>query len=188
MGRLIEVIRDGALEATYAHDANSAPGFQPFGFAGGHADPDTGLVRFGARDYDPETGRWTSKDPLGFTADSPNLYTYAGNDPVNRIDPTGLSASPGHPGRKIGRRGCLRPVAGPRAGSSRSPSSCRRGRRADPRSRRRIRPGVGLGLDAPARPQRGVTAPVEGPQRRAKRVSPRRDSSAKDCSRSISLS
>ncbi len=30
------------------------PGFQPFGFAGGHYDPDTQLVRFGARDYDPE--------------------------------------------------------------------------------------------------------------------------------------
>jgi uncharacterized protein RhaS with RHS repeats len=32
------------------HD--SAPGFQPFGFAGGLYDPDTGLTRFGARDYD----------------------------------------------------------------------------------------------------------------------------------------
>ena len=38
------------------------PGFQPFGFAGGLYDPDTGLVRFGARDYDAETGRWTSKE------------------------------------------------------------------------------------------------------------------------------
>jgi len=38
------------------------PGFQPFGFAGGLHDRDTGLVRFGARDYDPETGRWTAKD------------------------------------------------------------------------------------------------------------------------------
>ena len=32
------------------------PGFQPFGFAGGIYDRDTGLVRFGARDYDPATG------------------------------------------------------------------------------------------------------------------------------------
>lgn len=36
------------------------PGFQPFGFAGGLYDLDTKLVRFGARDYDPEVGRWTS--------------------------------------------------------------------------------------------------------------------------------
>ncbi len=40
--------------------ADSSPGFQPFGFAGGLWDRDTGLVRFGARDYDPEVGRWTS--------------------------------------------------------------------------------------------------------------------------------
>ena len=36
----------------------------PFTFAGGLYDSDTKLVRFGARDYDPEIGRWTSKDPI----------------------------------------------------------------------------------------------------------------------------
>ena len=38
----------------------------PFGFAGGMYDANTGLVRFGYRDYDPDTGRWTAKDPIGF--------------------------------------------------------------------------------------------------------------------------
>ena len=42
------------------------PGFQPFGFAGGLYDHQTGLVRFGARDYDAELGRWTAKDPILF--------------------------------------------------------------------------------------------------------------------------
>ncbi len=70
---------------------DSNPGFQPFGFAGGLLDRDTGLLHFGARDYDPATGRWTSKDPLGFDAGDTNLYAYAGNDPVNFIDPTGLA-------------------------------------------------------------------------------------------------
>jgi RHS repeat-associated protein len=66
------------------------PGFQPFGFAGGLYDRDTGLVRFGARDYDPQTGRWTAKDPRRFEGGI-NLYSYSRNDPVNRIDPRGTS-------------------------------------------------------------------------------------------------
>jgi RHS repeat-associated protein len=65
------------------------PGFQPFGFAGGLYDPDTKLVRFGARDYDAEVGRWTSKDPIGFSAGDSNLYGYVLGDPLNFFDPGG---------------------------------------------------------------------------------------------------
>lgn len=64
--------------------------FQPFGFAGGIYDSDTGLVRFGARDYDPEIGRWTVRDPILFGGGTYNVYEYALNDPVNGVDPTGL--------------------------------------------------------------------------------------------------
>ena len=70
------------------------PGFQPFGWAGGVRDTDTGLIRFGARDYDPDTGRWTSKDPIGFSGGDTNLYGYVLGDPVNLIDPTGLRVRP----------------------------------------------------------------------------------------------
>jgi RHS repeat-associated protein len=45
------------------------PRFQPFGFAGGLYDGDTGLTRFGARDYDASVGRWTSKDPIRWEGD-----------------------------------------------------------------------------------------------------------------------
>ena len=69
--------------------ADSAPGFQPFGFAGGLRDAHSGLVRFGARDYDPVTGRWTTKDPIRFNGGATNLYTYVDGDPINRRDPTG---------------------------------------------------------------------------------------------------
>jgi RHS repeat-associated protein len=70
------------------------PGFQPFGFAGGIHDQHTGLVRFGARDYDPNTGRWVSKDPIRFNGNDTNIYAYVNNDPVNMIDPTGLYCLP----------------------------------------------------------------------------------------------
>jgi len=65
----------------------------PIGFAGGLYDADTGLVRFGARDYDPAIGRWTAKDPIDFAGGSVNLYEYVLNDPVNWIDPWGLWGS-----------------------------------------------------------------------------------------------
>jgi RHS repeat-associated protein len=68
---------------------NTNPGFQPFGFAGGLYDAETGLVRFGVRDYDAETGRWTNKDPSGFSGGATNLYRYANADPVNFVDATG---------------------------------------------------------------------------------------------------
>jgi RHS repeat-associated protein len=63
----------------------------PFGFAGGLHDRDTGLVRFGARDYDPVIGRWTAKDPIDFAGGDANLYGYVGNDPITFVDPLGLA-------------------------------------------------------------------------------------------------
>lgn len=69
------------------------PGFQPFGFAGGLYDTDTGLVRFGARDYDAEIGRWTAKDPIGFSNQTSNLYNYGDDDPINLVDPWGLEST-----------------------------------------------------------------------------------------------
>lgn len=74
------------------------PGFQPFGYAGGLYDRDTGLARFGARDYDAETGRWTSKDPLLFGGGDTNLFGYVENDPINFIDPMGEMKLPANPG------------------------------------------------------------------------------------------
>ncbi|MBE7486619.1 MAG: RHS domain-containing protein [Polyangiaceae bacterium] len=68
--------------------------FLPFGFAGGMLDSETGLTRFGARDYDASVGRWASKDPITFRARSTNLYEYSFGDPVNWFDHTGLKPIP----------------------------------------------------------------------------------------------
>jgi RHS repeat-associated protein len=62
----------------------------PMGFAGGIYDVDTGLVRFGARDFDALTGRWISKDPIRFKGGQANIYVYVANDPINRADRRGL--------------------------------------------------------------------------------------------------
>ena len=72
---------------------DSNPGFQPFGYSYGLYDMQTKLVRFGARDYDANLGRWTNKDPLRFRGGYSNLFEYANNDVINSIDPTGKQAT-----------------------------------------------------------------------------------------------
>ena len=66
---------------------------QPFKFVGqfGVMTEDNGWYYMRARYYDPEMGRFISEDPLGFDGGDVNLYAYCSNDPVNYIDPDGLS-------------------------------------------------------------------------------------------------
>ena len=69
---------------------DTAPGFQPFGFAGGVGDTRTNLIRFGARDYAPTSGTWISSDPIGLKGGL-SRYAYARGNPVGRIDTDGNS-------------------------------------------------------------------------------------------------
>lgn len=104
--RLVINVADGSVMQRLDYDefgvvtGDTNPSFQPFGFAGGLHDTHTGLVRFGARDYEAVTGRWTAKDPLNFGGGDTNLYAYVGNDPINLIDISGTS-KPGLVGRII---------------------------------------------------------------------------------------
>ena len=96
--RLVVNVDDGTIEQRIDYDEwgkvldDTNRGFQPFGFAGGLFDPQTGLVRFGARDYDAETGRSTGKDPIRFAGGDTNLYGYVVGDPINGFDPPGTWA------------------------------------------------------------------------------------------------
>ncbi len=89
----------GEMKEKMLHDEfgkvliDTNPNFIPFGFAGGIYDTETKLVRFGARDYNSEIGRWTSKDPIRFDAKDTNIYGYVFQDPVNYIDPNGKEGS-----------------------------------------------------------------------------------------------
>ena len=63
----------------------------PFRYRGYYYDTETELYYLNSRYYDPETGRFinsdnqlSSNDPTGF-----NIFTYCGNNPINRADPTG---------------------------------------------------------------------------------------------------
>jgi RHS repeat-associated protein len=60
-----------------------------FRFSTKYTDPETGLLYYGYRYYDPVTGRWPSRDPLQERGGT-NLYGFVGNDGVNYVDRLGL--------------------------------------------------------------------------------------------------
>lgn len=63
----------------------------PFGFTGQRIDLETnGLYYYRARHYSPAWGRFLQVDPIGYNGGS-HLYEYAGNDPLNSSDSTGLT-------------------------------------------------------------------------------------------------
>ncbi|HLB36951.1 MAG TPA: RHS repeat-associated core domain-containing protein [Gemmatimonadales bacterium] len=94
--RLVLNAADGTIVQRIAYDEfgrellNTNPGFQPFGYAGGPVDEATGLVRFGARDYDALPGRWVNRASPGLGVVQTNPYSYVANDPVRVTDPLGL--------------------------------------------------------------------------------------------------
>jgi RHS repeat-associated protein len=107
LGSVRRVVEEGSgvVAERIAYDAwgrvgmDTAPGAQPFGFAGGLSDASSGLVRFGRRDYDSRTGRWLNRDPSRFVGGS-NHYTYADNDPIGESDPGGLYGQEWKPGQR----------------------------------------------------------------------------------------
>lgn len=58
------------------------------GYAGQYTDPQTGLQYLRARDYDPVTAQFLSRDPIEDETGDP--YAYAGNNPITNSDPSGL--------------------------------------------------------------------------------------------------
>jgi len=62
---------------------------QPYTFTGREFDYETGLYYYRARYYDPQVGRFITRDPIGFVGGI-NQYVYTRNNPINLIDPWGL--------------------------------------------------------------------------------------------------
>ncbi|PCJ54965.1 MAG: hypothetical protein COA79_21345 [Planctomycetota bacterium] len=96
VSKLID-IDDGTVVAEYEYSPfgsllkkeGVAKDINPFLHHTKYYDERYGLYYYGYRYYDPSSGRWLSREPLGEGA-SLNLYRFAGNDPVNRFDYLGL--------------------------------------------------------------------------------------------------
>lgn len=74
----------GGLMADYGSGASQ----NPFRFSTKYRDEETGLIDFGYRFYNPETGRWLNRDPIGELG-GVNLYAFGPNSPINGVDPNG---------------------------------------------------------------------------------------------------
>ena len=86
----------GTVVARYGYDpygqlvekTGPAAEGNPWRYTAGYWDAGVGLYKLGERYYDPARGRFTQRDPLG------GGYVYANDDPVNYVDPSGLSGRP----------------------------------------------------------------------------------------------
>ncbi len=96
--RMLVDASTGQVVDRYAYDAwgnliaREGSTHQPFTWNGAYGYewiPEVGLYHVGARAYDPRTARWLQRDPIDAASGDPNLYWYAGNDPINFVDPTG---------------------------------------------------------------------------------------------------
>jgi RHS repeat-associated protein len=82
----------GMAEEKVSKNGKNAEIRNPLRFQGQYFDTETGLHYNRHRYYDPKPGRYSGKDPIGFSGDI-NLYTYSPN-PISWIDPLGLQRKP----------------------------------------------------------------------------------------------
>jgi len=88
----------GAMAKSYAYDAygnvleSLGTVEQPYAYTGREFDSESGLYYYRARYYDPTTGRFLKRDPIGFVSGDSNPYKYTRNNPINRTDALGFTS------------------------------------------------------------------------------------------------
>jgi RHS repeat-associated protein len=112
-GSLIATLDSGSgavSKAAFLAFGESAAATGSFRYTGQRIDPETnGLYYYRARMYSPALGRFLQADPIG-TAGGANFYAYAANDPLNLVDPYGLTPD-GPPGNSDLRANILSNIA-----------------------------------------------------------------------------
>ena len=98
LGSVVDLVDPaGVIVGAFAYDAfgrlasSSGATVTSYSYAGRESDLESGLYHYRARSMDPSIGRFLQEDPLGIS-DGVNLYTYAGNNPMLFVDPSGLAA------------------------------------------------------------------------------------------------
>jgi RHS repeat-associated protein len=85
----------GKVEGSYTYGpygettGHTGTATTPLGYDGQYTSSDTGLIYLRAREYDPKTAQFLSRDPLAAISGEP--YSYAGDNPLTYGDPSGLS-------------------------------------------------------------------------------------------------
>ena len=95
LGSTIAMVNSsGSITTSYVYDpfgntTISGSNTNQFQYTGRESDG-TGLYYYRARYYNTQIARFISEDPLGFDGDDANFYSYAGDDPVDFADPSGM--------------------------------------------------------------------------------------------------
>ena len=92
---------NGGIAAAYEYDpfgnvlksVGAFASHNSFRFSTKYADAESGLLYYGSRYANPQTGQWLSRDPLGERS-GPNLHLFLDNNPASLIDPNGLQINP----------------------------------------------------------------------------------------------
>jgi len=100
--QVIDTLGNADVQCRYTYDpfgelfdseAEETEGLNPFKFTGQYFDDELGQYYLRARQYDPHIARFTSRDPVTGKFEEPltlHKYLYCTNDPINKLDPSGL--------------------------------------------------------------------------------------------------